>query len=149
MVSFRFAFQSPQGYRVGVNNLYCKSQRTLHVGLAWLVVAATSHCAWEGHAALAHFAAAAPLLSPGDALPLEAQPGCHNESGCICRGATQVVVVDVSGLAARYSGLMAPVAVRPFIERPRLRSFQTADAFEPRVIVSGRALRALIASLLI
>jgi len=88
-----------------------------------------------------------------EALPSPIQApihGCDHESGCICRGATQVIAVAAPQALAELTDLLPP----PISESPDLwlgdvaADASAADlAFKPPI--SGRQLRALYASLVI
>src|SRR6188474_1753504 len=72
---------------------------TLHLSLALLVVVTSLHCAWEWQAALKQMAGAAAYREAGLPLPIGwPHPGCENESGCMCRGATLAQAVETADL---------------------------------------------------
>lgn len=133
--------------------LHCL-RKTLHVALAALVMTASLHCAWEARAALTQIAIAAGCRASGQSLPIGFPcHECDNESGCICRGATLVHAVDVTGFQAHASDLLpADLAPQPI-------GYVTGGTFDARSgaiqhdfavpPISGRQLRALYASLVI
>lgn len=124
-------------------------RRGLHAALALLVVVSMGHCAWEWHAVLGQKAAAAAYRAKGQSLPILPDRGCHNETGCMCRGATPVAAVDVAHFAAS-AGDWLPViasACAPRSEQPARRLPATWSDAPPSLF--GRQLRALFASLVI
>jgi hypothetical protein len=126
----------------------------VHSALAVLVVAALSRCSWEESRELAQQMSI--LAQHRLALPSPVQApvhDCDRESGCICRGATQVVaVVAPPGLAELTDLLPPPVgefAGSWLSDLAADWNFAAAAdiAFPPPI--SGRELRALYASLVI
>jgi len=130
------------------------SRTVAHSALAVLVVAALSRCSWEEARELAQQASV--LAQHRMALPTPIQApvhDCDRESGCICRGATQVVAVAPPQSAAELTDLLPP-PVSEFVGgwlgdlTAEWSSARIADiAFAPPI--SGRQLRALYASLVI
>ena len=116
-----------------------------------LLAAAFFHCAWEWQAELSHRHALAAYraagLPPPIGLPV---PGCNDESGCICRGATVATPMDAGGLIAAN-------VISQWLEMPPAVQFHCAEAFTQALPpaeclappLSGRQLRALYASLVI
>jgi hypothetical protein len=124
-----------------------------HWALALLVVGALSRCAWEEARELGQQASI--LAQHRLDLPSPIQKpvhDCDHESGCICRGATQVVAVAAPQGHAELADLLPP----PIVEFAGSRLTEAAppapwlddDLFEHPPI-SGRQLRALYASLVI
>jgi hypothetical protein len=133
-----------------VRQRFRRFRSALNVALALLVLAASVHCAWESHHALLYSAAAANHRQTATPLPCSLPHGCDNESGCLCRGATQARAVDISHLTAEQTSEV--LAFQQLIGLP-IPSLHTSppsglpiDLAPP---VSGRQLRALYASLLI
>ena len=128
-------------------------RRTIfHWALALLVVGALSRCAWEEARELGQQASI--LAQHRLDLPSPIQKpvhDCDHESGCICRGATQVVAVTAPQANAQVADLLPP----PIVEYAGWRLSEInanyrldGDLFENPPI-SGRQLRALYASLVI
>ena len=127
---------------------------TFHVSLALLVVVASMHCAWEWQAALKQMTAAAAYRHAGLPLPIGwPHPGCENETGCMCRGATLVQAVETADLqrdAGEWLLIASDLAIVP-------HQCEVADrglSHPPGLLffarpISGRYLRALYASLVI
>ncbi len=124
-----------------------------HPALAVLVVAALSRCSWEESRELAQWAGV--LGQHRLALPSPVQApvhDCDRESGCICRGATQVVAITPPQGQADLTDLLPPPASEcaggwpgALVAEGR---WEMADiALAPPL--SGRQLRALYASLVI
>lgn len=130
------------------------SRSTLHVGSTLLVVVASLHCAWEWQSALQQMASATIQSRAGLPMPIGwPVPGCENESGCMCRGATlaqSVDTVDLPGIAGDWLRAIADrwVTIHP-------RDAAGSGLLPPRGLfrvappISGRLLRALYASLVI
>ena len=124
----------------------------VHPALAVLVVAALSRCSWEESRELAQWAGV--LSQHRMALPTPIQApvhDCDHESGCICRGARQVVAIAAPQGAVELTDLLPPPAsefVGTWLSDLAADRSEFADlAFAPPV--SGRQLRALYASLVI
>jgi hypothetical protein len=66
-------------------------QKVLACSFAAAILAAHCHCLVE-HAREVRAAMPCPSVAAAPASPV--MPGCENESGCICNGATLVVAVD-------------------------------------------------------
>jgi hypothetical protein len=129
-------------------------RRPLHVGLALLVVVASLHCAWEWQAALKQMAAATAHSRAGLPMPIGwPLPGCENESGCICRGATLAQAVDTADLRGALGDWLWTAADLPVAIHPRDATGSglspPRDLFCLAPPISGRQLRALYASLVI
>ena len=129
-------------------------RRPLHVGLALLVVMASLHCAWEWQAALKQMAAATAHSRAGLPLPIGwPHPGCENESGCMCRGATLAQAVDTADLQGALGDWLRTTVDLAIMIHPRdatargLSPPRDLLCFAPPI--SGRQLRALYASLVI
>jgi hypothetical protein len=127
-------------------------QRALTVAAVLLLVAASLHCPLEWQAAIGQIAEIGRLRAAGEALPIGMPlPGCEDESGCICRGATLTQAVDVSCLASDAADWL-PLGL-PLL--PRAKATAENDdrpAFAGECLAppfSGRQLRALYASLVI
>lgn len=124
-------------------------RRGLHAALALLVVVSMGHCAWEWQAVLGQKVAAAAYRARSQSLPILPDRGCHNETGCMCRGATQVAAVDVAHFAASASGWL-PVIASAFASWSELPArIQPAASLDAPPSVYGRQLRARLASLVI
>jgi hypothetical protein len=124
-------------------------RRCLNAGLALLVVTAMGHCAWDGQAVVRQTVEAARFRASHEPLPLRGGTGCHNDSGCICRGATQVVAVDVTHwISAACGWLPSAVADMGLLTEVGASMSSVASTESPSRI-SGREMRALYASLLI
>jgi len=129
-------------------------RRTIfHWALALLVVGALSRCAWEEARELGQQASI--LAQHRIDLPSPIQKpvhDCDHESGCICRGATQVVAVAAPQGHAQLADLLPPPIVEfagsRLLEATQPHHWLDDDLFENPPI-SGRQLRALYASLVI
>jgi hypothetical protein len=137
-----------------MQSLRSRIRRPLHIGLALLVVAASLHCAWEWQAALKQMAAATAHSQARLPLPIGWPiPGCENESGCICRGATLAQAVDTADLRGIASDWLRTTADLAIVIQPRdaigngLSPPRDLLCFAPPI--SGRQLRALYGSLVI
>jgi len=132
--------------------------RTITAAWVLLMVTASLRCPWEWKAALAQMSVAADYREARQALPLGMPiPGCENESGCICRGATLAHGVDATFLSTWKANLLVvglstslPTTAIIDIDCLGLR-FSGADRWGlfPLAPRSGRQLRALYGSLLI
>lgn len=131
------------------------NNRSTIVACTLLVVAASLHCPWEWKAALAQMNVAARHREARQALPVGTPiPGCENESGCICRGATLAVSVDVGSLHISTFGFWkAAVEQQPCgaatANTSAWSNRQFGDGMAAATPFSGRQLRALYASFLI
>jgi hypothetical protein len=136
-----------------VSSISRYSRTVVHTALAVLVVTALSRCSWEESRELAQHVSV--LVQHRLALPSPVQApvhDCDRESGCICRGATQVVAISPPQGQADLTDLLPPPAseyigtgLSNLIADGRC---EIADlAFAPPI--SGRQLRALYASLVI
>lgn len=122
--------------------------------LCLLAVAALSHCSWEHGREVVRRTRAVTQLRLGFSAPVEAPVHDSNhEYGCICCGATQVAAIDVAHLQALPTELL-PVDRSPAVEifaadaaPANWSSAWDHDALVPPI--SGRQLRALMASLVI
>jgi hypothetical protein len=123
--------------------------RWMHVALALLVVAQMGHCAWEWQAVLSQVAEVAAYRARNESLPILPQRGCHNETGCMCRGATQAVAVDVADFAASQSDLLPVMASEVALVDESSARVLSAGWFERPPSCYGRLLRARMASFLI
>ena len=124
----------------------------LHTALAALVVAALAHCMWEDSRELAHWTRTVALHRAALPTPIQAPiHDCDHEYGCICRGATQVLAVDVAhfqALATTMLPLDLPSLTDGWIAGAAA-AVRSADENLLPSAMSGRQLRALYASLLI
>jgi hypothetical protein len=130
------------------------ARRPLTLALALLVVAKLLHCMWEEAREIEQHFRVVAIQRAGHTAPLEPKRHDCNEAGCICRGATLALAVDVTDfkgletaklpidlglapagctLALVTAGESGPAAEREFFAPP----------------ISGRQLRALYASLTI
>ena len=115
----------------------------LHSALAALVVVASLHCACEWQEGFERIALAATCRAAHEPLPFMPPTGCDNESGCLCRGATQAQPLDVTHLQASQSDLLSwnwLPSTFAAIEPDRARSLRTDEGFSAPPI-SGRQLR--------
>ena len=126
----------------------------IHSALAVLVVAALSRCSWEESRELAQWmgivgqhrlALPSPIQSPVH--------DCDRESGCICRGATQVIAVTAPQGPTELAKLLPPPVSEYLgswladLAADGNSAAAANSAFTPPI--SGRQLRALYASLVI
>ncbi len=117
-----------------------------------LLVAAALHCPLEWQAAIGQMVEIARLRAAGEALPIGMPlPGCENESGCICRGATVAHAVDISCLARDVGHWLPPSDPSAFqcIEVGDSANVRSPDSKCLAPPITGRQLRALYASLVI
>jgi hypothetical protein len=123
--------------------------RWLHASLALLVVVAMGHCAWEWQAVLGQAVEAATYRARNQSMPIMPHRGCHNETGCMCRGATQAASVDVTDCEASYCALLPVTAsdVSYAMETPARVLFAGWSDSPPSLY--GRMLRAHLGSLVI
>ena len=126
----------------------------VHSALAVLVVAALSRCSWEESRELAQWMGV--LAHHRLELPSPVQSpihDCDRESGCICRGATQVHALDVTHFKANPVDLLAPdLSDVPvcWVADDLAAAWSSAIDHELSVPpICGRQLRALYASLVI
>jgi hypothetical protein len=116
-----------------------------------LLLAAFCHCAWEWNAELSHRHTLATYRAAGLPVPIGLPvPGCDDETGCICRGATVATPIDVRGLASTntlWQWLELPPAVQFYDAEAVVQAPLPAECLAPPI--SGRQLRALYASLVI
>jgi hypothetical protein len=116
-----------------------------------LLAAAFFHCAWEWHAELNYHKVLAACRAAGLPTPIGLpDPGCDNESGCICRGATVATPLDagaLSGADTLSQWLELPPVVQFYFAEAFAKSLLPAECIAPPL--SGRQLRALYASLVI
>jgi hypothetical protein len=122
-------------------------KKVLACSFAAAILAAHCHCLVE-HAQELRAAMTCPCLSAAPVSPL--MPGCENESGCICKGATLVVAVDAppagatsfdlaEHLAAVAWGIGLTDATRTVIKAP----------LERAPCLSAQKMRALLQTYLI
>ncbi len=121
-----------------------------------LVVMSNAHCRLAAaEQVIASFRAGA-CHRLGQALPIGIPPnGCDNESGCMCRGATLMTVVDVDEVGelrdGNPNGFLVEDAVwsdAKFVLVLRGSEYRSGLGNFPKVI-TGRQRRALMASFLI
>ena len=117
--------------------------------MALLIVAAMGHCAWEWQAVLGQAAQMASYRNRSESLPILPDRGCHNETGCLCRGALSVTAVNVAHCSPTASGLL-PLTIDDTPARTTV-SVQPAvpAACEALTDFYGRSLRARLGSLLL
>lgn len=123
------------------------SRRPLHVAMALLVVATMAHCAAEWHAELGLKLAAHGSRQVSS--PLGQPAGEHNESSCLCRGATLATSVGagVPELPSGWLEILPSGDAANFLRLAKVcEPFSGYRAAPP---LAGRQLRALYASLLI
>lgn len=113
------------------------------------MLAASIHCACEAPLALSHSLSAATYRGSSVPLPLSVPHGCDNESGCLCRGATQAPAFDISPFTPANVGSSLPLAP-PLTAPAQFSALGTRPCAldNPRPI-SGRQLRAHLASFVI
>jgi len=129
-------------------------RRPTSLALAMLVAAALSHCSWEESRELAHWTRTRAQHQLALPTPIEAPiHDCDHEYGCICRGATLVFAIDVTHCQADLSELLpvdlAPLPIYGIADASvaaRSSAIQHDFSLPP---ISGRQLRALLASLVI
>ena len=86
-----------------------KRRPLIHAALAALVVAALSRCSWEESRELAQSHRIMAIQAAGQTAPIQAPiHDCDRESGCICRGATQVVAITAPQGQADLTELLPP-----------------------------------------
>lgn len=126
----------------------------VHPALAVLVVAALSRCSWEESRELTQWTGI--LAQHRLALPSPIQApvhDCDRESGCICRGATQVAAITVTHCQAQLTDLLPPPVDQPIATWLTDLDFNpiwpSRDDLASLPPISGRQLRALYASLVI
>lgn len=135
-------------------SFFSRNSRTvLHTALAVLVVAALTRCSWEESRELAQWAGV--VAQHRMALPSPVQApvhDCDRESGCICRGATQVpAVAPPQGQADLTEWLPPPASEYVGSWLGDVASDGRWEIADSAVVppISGRQLRALYASLVI
>jgi hypothetical protein len=135
-----------------VYRLRSKYRPWLTASCTLLIVAALQHCSWEAGLAIQHAQDVAALAQSGKPLPVGTPvSGCDNESGCICRGATQAHGADLTALAPiqidqwHQDGNASP----PLVVSDTAKQIKISGDTCPLPPVSGRILRALLSSLLI
>jgi hypothetical protein len=133
--------------------MYCQLahfRRPLTFVAISLIAVAYCHCAVEWAAELRHLGIGSHGVVQQPS-PADPAPGCDNESGCICRGATlahpvgDLPAVDDLRWQLAYLTAFTPDA----LVSAGARVERQLDAQTPPARVSGRQLRALYASLLI
>jgi hypothetical protein len=116
-----------------------------------LLAVAFFHCAWEWQAELNHRHALAAYREAGLPPPIGfPDPGCDNESGCICRGATVATPLDAGALNAAdalWQWLELPPVAQFYFSEALAKSLPPIECIAPPL--SGRQLRALYASFVI
>jgi hypothetical protein len=126
----------------------------IHSALAALVAGALAHCSWEEARELAQRARTTAQHRLALPSPVQAPVhDCGHESGCICRGATQVHAIDVAHLKATPVDLLT----LELCNRPLCSAYDDSAAAGVSFIdhdfsappISGRQLRALLASFVI
>jgi hypothetical protein len=123
-------------------------RRVVVVALAALVVVANLNCLVSAMRACEQMAA--PLVISARRAATGLPGGCENESGCICRGATLVETQDGRFLAPTFSQWMTLGEVDSALVCLGTVAIAPADVgFAAPPPVSGRPLRALLASLVI
>jgi hypothetical protein len=131
-------------------------RRQAYSACALLVLAASIHCAWEWQDVLRQIATAGHLRVERQPIPLGwPRHGCPNEYGCICRGATLVQSVSVSGLDEHPGGLQTPVpdgiGLAAHQDRPEILNSASSSFCENACpsYLSGGCRRALLGCFLI
>jgi hypothetical protein len=128
------------------------SSRCVTLALALVLAGKSLHCAWESQAALAQITAAAASREAGLPLPVKVPSSDCNESGCLCRGATLAAAVDIAHLQPHRGWLLpGPPEAGCTLTGNRslcLRHILPIAVFDGPPL-SGRQLRALLASLVI
>ena len=127
-------------------------RRVIAAPSALLVVIALQHCLWEGAMAVRHAQFVASFVAAGEPLPIGMpKPGCDNESGCICRGATIVQITAVIAPPTFHFGhfLTAEGALQPEWLVEEAVPIRVHDGLHGPPPVSGRILRAHLSSLVI
>ena len=76
-------------------------RRPFTLALALLVVAKLLHCMWEEAREIEQHFRVAAIQQAGRTAPIEPHQHDCNESGCICRGATLALAVDVADFKVR------------------------------------------------
>lgn len=121
----------------------------LPAAFSLLVLVSNWHCQVGAAEVVVAMASRLANADGSPARPINLPPGgCENESGCMCRGATLAVGVDVAGLAPQLEYLLAAptddfVLAGVLAEKPAL----DAEFFRSPPL-SGRILRAHLASFL-
>jgi hypothetical protein len=121
-------------------------RRCSAIAAALLVAVAIQHCAMEAIAGLGDGSGPAWSVATGETAP---HPGCENESGCICRGATLVRETRVGDAHVWVALLLAHDFCLSAGYLVLDEEFSPASDFLTPPPLSGRQLRARIASLLI
>src|SRR5213080_1243524 len=97
----------PSAFIVNFVPRYCRV--LVHSALAVLVVAALSRCSWEESRELAQWMSILAQHRLDLPSPIQAPVhDCDRESGCICRGATQVAAVTAPQCQAELADLLPP-----------------------------------------
>jgi hypothetical protein len=135
-----------------MHRLKRRLRRLVTAPCALLIVIALQHCLWEGAMAARHAQSVAALAATGEPLPIGMpKPGCDNESGCICRGATLVQSTTAVVLPTMPVDLFLSVDESPCsewgAETTEFGRFHHGLYGLPRV--SGRMLRARLSLLVI
>jgi|SRR6187549_2516407 hypothetical protein len=126
--------------------------RFSRAGLSALVLIALAHCAWEESQALAQHVCVLSLHRQGLPSPID-RPAhdCQHESGCICRGATLVLALDVSAWQAQALDWL-PIdlfALPAMYGTDLVAATLQNDRHNMPPPLSGRQLRALYANFVI
>jgi hypothetical protein len=123
------------------------SNRALAFTFAVMILAAHCHCVMEHAWALD---AAGPPRGAAS-LPVAPAPAdCENESGCICKGATLAVVVDLPPVEVcfdLFDGFISPYYGEVAIDQAAGLLPRPPDEHAP--VLSAQTLRALLQSYLI
>jgi hypothetical protein len=142
----------PPIFLLPMRRLIANIRRPLNVAAALLVVAAVQHCAWEAGEFMRHLGQASAENHAQGALPVGMpSPGCDNESGCICKGATLAQGLEAcldSQILSNWIALESDPTTGPTVAVVAVPRFSGDDPV-PLPPLSGRQLRALLASLLI
>jgi hypothetical protein len=131
------------------------ARRWLTFALTLLVIAKMQHCMWEEGREMRQQFEVAASRDAGHSAPVEPKRhDCDQESGCMCRGATLAMGVDVSHFQAQeMARLPADFAQAPLGWSVDLFAEVAADEALDHLFtsppISGRQLRALYASLVI
>ena len=119
--------------------------------MAMQVVATQAHCTYGGVIAVREMTLRTTLAQRGLSLPINRPAGgCDNESGCMCRGATVVAMLDASQFARDFHWLelLLPRAAFGNELATATLARPLRDNWMHTPTLSGRSLRAHIASLL-